>query len=248
MSDFAAIRREPSLASRVTEELLEAIASGRLRPGDALSTERALSEQFGVSRTVIREAVRGLQAKGVLEITTGRGATVAAVSPTRVAETIELYVRGAQSQELITPADIAEIRSTLEMRLVELACERATDAELAAMAKEVDAMESAPTPEISAIHDEEFHRLLAVATHNALYVTLLSSINAAMKAIRVRSLYVEGRVAEAVAEHRAVLEAALSRDVAQARAAMREHLEDSRHFYNSPAAKGEESQTGQDER
>lgn len=231
MSVFAAIPREPSLAERVTDELLEAIASGRLRPGDPLPAERTMGEQFGVSRTVIREAVRGLQARGVLEVQTGRGVTVAAVSSRHVSETIELYVRGAQSQALITAADIAEIRATLELKLVELASLRATDDDFAALEHEITLMRTAKTAELSAVHDAEFHRLIAVATHNALFATFVGSINATMRAIRVRSLRIEGRIERAVEQHSMVLEALRSRDPDRARTAMDDHLEDSRHFY-----------------
>lgn len=231
MLDFAAIPREPSLAERVTEELLEAIASGRLQAGDALATERAMGEQFGVSRTVIREAVRGLQAKGVLEVHAGRGATVATVSSSRVAEAFELYVRGAQSQSLLSPADIDEIRTTLELKLVELACIRATDEDINAIAHELTLMRESKTAELTAAHDAEFHRQIAVATHNALFVTLIGSINATMRAIRVRSLQLENRAAHAIEQHREVLEAIRSRDPIRARDAMNNHLEDSRHYY-----------------
>lgn len=241
MIDFGAIRREPSLADRVTEELLEAIVSGKLRPGNALSTERAMGEQFGVSRTVIREAVRGLQAKGVLEVQAGRGATVATVSSSRVAEALEHYVRGAQSQELISPSDIAEIRSTLELKLVELACLRATNEDLDAIDHELTLMRESKTPELSAVHDAEFHRLIAAATHNALFVTLIGSINSTMRSIRVRSLQVEGRAEHAVEQHLAVLEAIRSRDPLKAWNAMNDHLEDSRHYYTGKSRTEPES-------
>ena len=92
-------------------------------------------------------------------------------------------------------------------------------------------MRESKTPEISAVHDAEFHRLIAVATHNALFVTLIGSINATMRAIRVRSLYVEGRTGHAVEQHRAVLDAIRSRDPQRAWNAMNDHLEDSQHYY-----------------
>ncbi|MFD1507053.1 FadR/GntR family transcriptional regulator [Georgenia yuyongxinii] len=231
VTSFDTIRRPPSLAHTVSEELLEAISSGALRPGTALPTERALSEQFGVSRTVIREAVRSLQAKGVLEAATGRGAVVTAVSSSRVAETLKLYVRSAQSQHLLTPTDIAEVRAVLELTIVELAAERAEPQDLDAVAVELEAMRASRTPEDAATHDEEFHRLVAAATHNALFVTLLDSINATIRQIRVRSLSVEGRLEVAAEEHEVVLDGIRSGDARVARAAMLEHLEDSRHYY-----------------
>ena len=77
---FQAINREPRLSDKVTEAILEMIASNQLRPGDLLPPERELGRQFGVSRTVIREAVRALAAKGLLEVRSGSGVRIVAVS------------------------------------------------------------------------------------------------------------------------------------------------------------------------
>lgn len=238
--EFTQLTREPSLASRVTESMLASIASGRFAPEEWLPSERELSEQFGVSRTVIREAVRGLEAKGVIEVRSGRGARVAHVSSSRVSESLQLYLSGAQSQQLLGPSEISEVRETLELRLVELACDRATDADLAEIAQSLDAMKSAATSEEAAVHDAEFHRRIALATHNALYVALLESLNAVMMPIRVRSLEIEGRLALTVKQHGAVLDALVTRSTVAARAAMDGHLNDSRHYY-VPGSQGEAS-------
>ncbi len=237
MGEFAALSRQPTLSTRVTEQLLDAIATGRFRPGDRLPSERDLSEQFGVSRTVIREALRLLDAKGVLELSSGRGMQIAKVSSTRVTEAFEVYLRGAQSQDLIQPLHIAEIRETLETKLVELACLRAEDADLEAIGAELDLMAASPDAETAARHDAEFHRLLAVATHNALFVTLIESINTTMRTIRTNSLLVEGRLELALAEHTAILEALRSRDPRATRAAMQHHLDDSLNYYDSGVAR-----------
>lgn len=231
MSDFSAIERPPSLASRVVDELLEAITSGRLRPGAPLPTERALSEQFGVSRTVVREAIRGLQAKGVIASLPGRGAVVSEVSSTQVAETVEFYVRTASSQDLIRPTDISEVRNVLELTLTGLASERATGDDLSLIETELRAMRAARTPEEAAEHDEAFHRAIALATHNALFVTLMDAINGPFRSIRVRSLRVKGRTVSAAVEHEAVYLALRSGDAQAARDAMTRHLEDSSFYY-----------------
>lgn len=229
--EFTQLQREPSLASRVTESMLASIASGRFAPGEWLPSERELSEQFGVSRTVIREAVRGLEAKGVIEVRSGRGARVAHVSSSRVSESLQLYLSGAQSQQLLGPAEISEVRATLELRLVELACARATESDLADIAASLAGMAAAETNVEAAVQDAEFHRRIALATHNALYVALLESLNAVMMPIRERSLNVEGRRARTAAEHGAVLDALRSRDPKSARAAMSGHLDGSRQYY-----------------
>ncbi|MBU6151531.1 MAG: FCD domain-containing protein, partial [Chloroflexi bacterium] len=124
-----------------------------------------------------------------------------------------------------------EVRETLEVQLVRLAATRATELELSAIAEELDAMAEARNSTIAAFHDEEFHRLIAVATHNALFVTLLESINTALGKIRTSSLAQPGRLAEAVKEHRAVLDALRAHDPEEAEAAIRHHLDDSAPFY-----------------
>lgn len=238
MADFVTLKRQPPLSARVTEEMLEAIASGRFKPGERLPSEREMGDQFGVSRSVIREAVRSLHAKGVLDVSPGRGARISEVSSSRVTEALELYLRGAQSQEILLPAHIAEVRETLETRFVEIACERATDEDIEEITWAHERLSRATDPEMAAIHDAEFHRRLAVATHNALYLTLIESINATMRTIRINSFRVEGRLERAIEEHDAVLKAVQARRAVASRAAMQHHLLDSQMFYgiNAEAA------------
>lgn len=234
---FGAVTRSPSLAEEVTQALMESIASGRLMPGDELPAERELGNQFGVSRTIIREAVRSLQAKGLIEVRSGRGARISAVPASQITETIRLFLQGAQAQDLLDAEKISEVRTTLEVRMVELACERATDADLERLQRAVEAMDADEDVEQASEHDVAFHRLIALATYNALFVLLLDSIGDILMEIRRRSLAVEGRKDRAVEEHRRIADALLARDVAAARQAMVDHLEDSRSYYtaNPPA-------------
>ena len=231
MSSYEPLKREPSLAMRVTEEMLSSIASGRVKAGELLPSERELGDQFGVSRTVVREAVRGLEAKGVLEVVSGRGARVVAVPASRVLEVMDLYLQGLHSQNLLSPDDISEVRTTLELKLVELACERATDTDLAELEKLHQAMGKATTATVAGAFDAAFHRSIALATHNALFLTLLDVINAQMISIRVASLALAGRQKLALAQHEDILKAIQSRDAEMAIAAMHRHLEDSRSYY-----------------
>ena len=92
---FEQVAREPRLSDKVAAMMLETILSRRLRPGDRLPSERELGEQFGVSRTVIREAVRELVAKGVIEVRSGSGLRVAPVDASTVREAMLLFLRGA---------------------------------------------------------------------------------------------------------------------------------------------------------
>jgi GntR family transcriptional repressor for pyruvate dehydrogenase complex len=229
--EFQALKREPSLAARVTQELLDSIVEGRLRSGQPLPSERDLSEQFGVSRTVIREAVRGLEAKGVVEVRSGRGLQVASVTSAQVSETFDLFVRGQQIKDYVQPADISEVRQMLELRILELACERATEEDLAEIEKAFASIETATNNEEAAEADSNFHLAIAQATHNLLLVTLLESVNATISTVRKESLQRPGRKAEAQKQHRKVLEQLLARNTAGAVAAMTHHIEDSQSFY-----------------
>jgi len=229
--EFQALKREPSLAARVTQELLDSIVEGRLRSGQRLPSERDLSEQFGVSRTVIREAVRGLEAKGVVEVKAGKGLQVASVTSAQVSETFDLFVRGQQIKDYVQPADISEVRQMLELRIVELACERATEEDLIEIEKAFDSLERATNSEEAAEADSNFHLAIAHATHNLLLVTLLESLNATIRAVRRESLQRPGRKAEAQAQHRKVLEQLRARNTLGVVDAMENHLDDSESFY-----------------
>src|ERR1044072_4366305 len=99
------------------------IASNDLKPGDALPSERELGEQFGVSRTVIREAVRALAAKGVIDVRTGSGLRVAACGAATVSESMSLFMRGRSTLDY---PKVHEVRAMLEVEVAGLAAERAS--------------------------------------------------------------------------------------------------------------------------
>jgi DNA-binding FadR family transcriptional regulator len=230
-TEFQTLKREPSLAARVTQELLDSIVEGKLRTGQRLPSERDLSEQFGVSRTVIREAVRGLQAKGVVEVQSGRGVEVASVTSAQVTETFDLFVKGQQIKDNVLPDHISEVREMLELRIVALACERGSVDELREIEVAFHAMEQAQSTEDLADRDSDFHMAIALATGNPLLVTLLESVNATIRSVRRESLRRPGRKSEAQVQHRAVLDGILGRDSATAVQAMSRHLDDSKEYY-----------------
>jgi GntR family transcriptional regulator, transcriptional repressor for pyruvate dehydrogenase complex len=223
-------RVEPSerLSDKVARQLLDSILGARLQPGDRLPSERDLGEQFGVSRTVVREAVRDLVAKGVLEVRSGSGARVARVDARAVSEPMRLFLR---SQGL-GYRQINEVRMTLETQTAALAAARATSkdvAELRAACDRLDELDSGdhePTVEDVAVADVEFHRLVARATHNPLYGALLDSIGDVLLDIRRATVGLPGRRALGRRHHWEIFERIAARDAEGAQAAMRAHLEE----------------------
>jgi len=221
---FPRVTREARLSDKVAELLLRTIRTGGLHPGDRLPSERELGEQFGVSRTVVREAVRSLAAKGVIEVRTGSGLRVAAVEASAVSESMSLFLLGSQ----LDYGMVNEVRSTLEIDVAEHAAERATDDDLDELRTLCDRMEEAlDDVEESSRLDVEFHRGLARATHNPLYIVMLDSIGDVLLEIRRATLGTPGRPLKGVRAHRQIVEAIEGGDVEWAREAMREHLEDS---------------------
>jgi GntR family transcriptional repressor for pyruvate dehydrogenase complex len=204
--------------------MLEQILSRGLRPGDALPSERELAEQYGVSRTVIREAVRSLAAKGVVSAQAGRGLCVAAVEADAVSASMNLYLRGVDE---LPYERVHEVRLAIETEVAELAAQRAEDAEieeLAAISRrfkevidDVDAVSDA---------DVEFHRALARLTHNELFVIMLDSIGDVLLEIRRATLGLPDDAQHGYEQHERILAAVRAHDPQAAREAMRGHLDD----------------------
>lgn len=218
---FAQVAREPRLSDKVAEMMLETILSNRLNVGDRLPSERELGEQFGVSRTVVREAVRALVAKGVIEVRSGSGLRVAAVDAESVRESMSLFLRGGD----IDFEKVHEVRSLLEVHLAGLAAERATPEDVAWLAEiHAQMVSEAADVESAARDDLEFHRRIALATHNELFLVLMDSIGSALIDIRRMNLG-SGSTPMTLSQHQAILDAVAAGDPATARVAMAAHLE-----------------------
>lgn len=221
---FDPLSRDVRLSDRVANQLLDSIVSGGLRPGDRLPSERDLAQQFAVSRTVVREAVRSLAGKGIIEARSGRGLTVAAVDASAVGQSMSLYLHGSSS---IDYPKVHEIRAMLEVQIAGLAAERASNVEIEQLTGICDRMETVLEDAGEASREDlEFHRILALSTHNELFDMLLSAVGGPLLEIRRETFALEGRPAVALASHREILAQVAARDVAGARGAMRRHLQD----------------------
>jgi len=230
---FDQVEREPKLADKVADLILERILSGQVRVGDRLPSERELGEQFGVSRTVIREAVRALLAKGVLEVRAGSGLRVAAVGPATVSESMNLYVRAGT----LGFRKVHEVRRMLEVHIAGLAAERASDEDVARLAAVHEQMAASIADiEAAAMHDLEFHRAIARATHNELFLVLMDSIGHTLIDIRRANIGRGGTGASTIEEHREILAAVQARDPERAREAMRMHLDNVERVSNRLAS------------
>src|SRR4051812_48664293 len=210
-------------SSAISEQIRAAIVTGRLKAGDRLSPERELAEQFGVSRVTVRDALRGLEAMGLIAVRVGArgGAFVTAPTGSVVAQTMSDMVM----MSAVTPEDVVEARLMVELGTVTIACARATDEDLAQLRVLCERgsaalREKTYTRELS----WDFHSLLAKAAHNGAVEGLTQSFRSSLSLHPIRTR--EGAKAHerTVGEHTRILEALERRDGGAARTEMAQHL------------------------
>jgi GntR family transcriptional repressor for pyruvate dehydrogenase complex len=212
--------------------LLADIACGALEPGGAALRESDIAAQFGVSRGVARECIRGLEERGLVSVKPGRGATVNprerwAVFDPDVLSALLGTRRGADIL-----GECLECRRILEIEAAGLAVERAGDHDLAALADALalmtgGAQRAAVNPAAAERYHEAdlaFHRALIAATRNGALGAMLAPLWRALGAARPPLARPAQRIERSIAEHRRILAAIAGRDVDEARAAMRDHL------------------------
>jgi GntR family transcriptional repressor for pyruvate dehydrogenase complex len=221
---FSTVLREPRLSDKVADLIRDTIIQERMAAGERLPSERELGTQFGVSRTVIREAVRSLAAKGLVEATGGRGIRVAAPNSGAMAETLSLYLHGRP----LPYEKVHEVRSMIEIEVAGLAAKRKSAADLERLDLLIDALaEARDDHEAAAQADVEFHRALAEGTQNELYLIMLDSIRDLLLDNRRATMQIPGRTVKGARAHRRIYTAVAAGDADGARDAMRRHLEDS---------------------
>jgi len=221
-SQFQPLARSASLVDRVADALLNSVLAGQWQVGQLLPSERELSSSFQVSRTVVREAVRALAARGVVEVLNGSGTRVAQVHASTVVDSMRLYLSGRES---IGFAKVHEVRTMIESHVAERAASTAAAAYVERMQSLCDLMsEALADADQFALLDVEFHRTVAASTDNELYVTMLDSIADVLIELRRRTSSTVDRRAQALADHRAIADQIRSRDPAGARQAMETHL------------------------
>lgn len=220
---FAELDRPSRLSDRVSSQLEELIGDGSLRSGDRLPPERELGEQFGVSRTVIREAVRALVAKGLLEVRAGAGTVVRHPSSGIVSEALARVLRTEPGAA--TYASLRQVRGSLEPDIAALAAARRRDDELRQMRHELDIMRNSETSPIDwAAADVGFHAALARASRNPIYGIILNSIQDLLLEVRLLADQLPDTRAKALHYHERIYKAVEAGSAVDARKAMVAHL------------------------
>lgn len=193
---------------------------GSVEVGTALPSERVMSETFGVSRPFIREVLRGLQQRGLIDVVPGRGSFVRDTNIADIARTM----RHSRPIRSATPRDLIEARATLEGQTVVLAAQRATAADLAAIHRAFTAFEEARHLLDRARADIAFHSLIARASKNPILETMFGSIATPIFEIMLRSLADAGTTAMGAPHHGEIMQALTTRDHESAMQSMTAHI------------------------
>lgn len=227
-----------SLNARIRREILRVIAAQQLSPGDRLPSERELASALHVSRPSVREAVRSLQAEGVLVVRHGQGVYVAEPDARR-------RLRSAMAELDHTLNELFAMREVLEVPAARWAAERQDTAALAAVQNAYDALEAAirrqplDFAELQTL-DAGFHLEIVRASGNRLMEQTQAVLHELMQTGMRTTLEVEGRVAQSRADHGRILGALLAGDADTAAAAAREHVRGAREAANRRLAQAAE--------
>ncbi len=204
---------------------VEELVFGR-EPGDALPSEGELAKTLGVNRLTVREGMQQLSARGLVQVSNGRRPSVAVPDGRNLGDFFRTTIRRDPGALL----DLLEVRRALEVHIAALAARRAPKASIEAMeAALADMVAGTEDPVEFNAADVRFHELLAMATGNSMFLTLVEELSGCFRASRSRSfLGHEARglqLDEVITEHREILDAVRERDPRRAQAVMRLHLQ-----------------------
>src|SRR5580693_7741035 len=234
--------RTSRLYEQIVQQIEESIVKGDLKAGDQLPAERELAQRFGVSRTAVREAVKALREKGLVEAYSGRGTFITDGTTQAVRQSLDLMVKIGQPEG---STHLAEVRAILEPEIAALAAVRIQEPELTTMRDAVAAMDRAgQDPETYIEADLDFHLALAEGAANPLILSLLDSIVGLLREQRLRIFRVPGGPERSQIHHKRILDAVDRHDSEKAREAMRAHLWQVRDDSQVPAAKRNSGKPG----
>ncbi|OGK81449.1 MAG: hypothetical protein A2X53_20420 [Candidatus Rokubacteria bacterium GWA2_70_23] len=216
---------EPIKSARIYAEIVrqvkQLIAEGKLKSGDRLPPERDLAEKFVVSRTSVREALRALESRGLIEIRAGDGAFVRDISVETLIEPLALVI--LPHREAV--GELFEARRLLEPAIATLAARRATPEEIAEMERILKAQgKEVAEGRTGVAQDAAFHAALAGSAHNRAISRIVNALMDLLTQSREESLQTPGRPARSHQDHLRILEAIRRRDEMAAHRAVLDHL------------------------
>ncbi|MBL1066879.1 FadR/GntR family transcriptional regulator [Streptomyces sp. 7-21] len=213
--------RPPRLSEVVAEQIQRDLLSQGMKPGDRLPTEPQLVERYGVSRTVIREAGRILDQRGLVDIRPGRGMVVAQPDGSAVARHYALML----GMNVATFQQLMETRLLVEVEVAALAAERRSEEDLRELRACVDRARQHPGDYTVCLEaDIRFHEVVTRASGNPFFSWFMDPVNTCLRQSYKDAFRYLASLPQTLEEHGAILAAIEARDPEEARRASRVHL------------------------
>lgn len=206
----------------VSTEIKQLIIDGVFKPGDKLPSEMEIARQFNVGRQTVREALRLLELSGFLKIRKGAGG--GSIVTNTIFETLTNSFLDAAHMKNMSIADLTVARNGIEKLVVSLAVSNATDEDITLLKQNISKASDKIDHSIQA-HEEniDFHKLLAMASHNSVYTIIIRSIMTVVADFfRVPQMLPISK--KILAEHKNILDAISERDEKRAVSLMNEHI------------------------
>jgi DNA-binding FadR family transcriptional regulator len=222
-----------NLHGHVVQQLGQRIVSGELKPGDVLPPEASMAEEMDVSRTSLREAMKVLSAKGLVEARPKVGTRVRDARFWNQLDPDVLAWRCSSMPTMDFVDKLSEMREIIEPAAAASAARHRSAAQLKRMQTAFDAMETAPDPESWTSADLDFHEAILAATGNELLISLFSVIETALSSYFTLSARTASNFKYSLPQHRMVLAAIRDKDPTAAQKAMVKVITDTRENLSS---------------
>ncbi len=217
--------RKTRLYESVVEQIQRLIRTRKLAPGDRLPSERELAATLGIGRPSVREALRALDATGLVEVRSGQGAFLRNLSVDPYLATVRESLAFLLDVKEDTLLELWEVRQGLEEQIARLTARRRTRAQLDALRRHTEEMRKRiDRPEAFVRAGVAFHRALCEAAGNAVLRTVWEAIADLIEKSQRKIIGIPGQPDEALRQHEKLLEAVEAGDAEMAALAMREHM------------------------
>lgn len=222
--------KSTTVTEKIVEQMMSMIESGVFKPGDTLPTETDLSSRLGVGRSSVREALKHLQAIGIIEKSHGNTARFSQTCANSAAQ----YFNLPNILNNFTLIELSDARETIEVSLAGLSAKNASEKQIVSLKKAIDEFDQAVEDknyDTILDLDFEFHKRIADSSGNSFLAQMLMMLHDLIIAGNKRTLS-ENHVALAGKNHRQILEKIEQRDVEGVKKAMKKHMDEIREKFN----------------
>ncbi|MBU4450997.1 MAG: FadR family transcriptional regulator, partial [Actinobacteria bacterium] len=213
--------KSSKISEAVANQVLKLIKEGSLKPTDKLPIEMELASSLGVSRTAVREGMARLHAMGIIEILPGRGTYISKLPEDRL-----LKIKRKNIEDIKTLVEALEFRKIMETSMLEMVIDKITKDDLIQLKGCLEKHKKGLTKNVfPAEGDMLFHKILAQATHNKVFIELYDDIYLLIIEFVLRVKNYKSEYKKSLVDHEKIYKSLLERDVNSAKEAMKKHIE-----------------------